>query len=78
MWQANYGKKNSLLVSGTHDTLKFFSYQNLCNAPLMLNNYIKNTLFLKEVKNSRVTRPSDETEWHKMTSHVELRTRKFL
>ena len=33
-----------LLVSGTHDTLRFFSYQNLCNAPLMLKSYIRNTL----------------------------------
>ena len=35
-----------LLVSGTYDTSKFFSYQNIGNASLMLNNYIKNTIFL--------------------------------
>ena len=45
------GRKNSisfeifllrtfLLVSGTCDRLRFFSYQNLGNAPLMLQNYI--------------------------------------
>ena len=33
-----------LLVSGTHDTLRFFSYQNLGNAPLMFKNYIRSTL----------------------------------
>ena len=32
-----------LLVSGTYDTLKIFSYQNLGNAPLMLKNHIKKT-----------------------------------
>ena len=51
------GRKNSirlvifllrafLLVLGTCDTLKFFGNQNLGNAPLMLKNYIKKTLFL--------------------------------
>ena len=35
-----------LLVSETYDTLKFFSYQNLDKASLMLKNYNKNTLFL--------------------------------
>ena len=35
-----------LLGSETYDTLKFFSYQNLGNVPLMLNKYIKNTLSL--------------------------------
>ena len=51
------GRKNSirfvifllrafLLVSGTYNALKFFSYQNFGNAPLMLKNYIRNTLFL--------------------------------
>ena len=35
-----------LLVSGTYDTLKCFSYQNLGTSPLMFKNYIKNTLFL--------------------------------
>ena len=33
-----------LLVSGTYDTLKFFSYRNFGHAPLMLKNYITNTL----------------------------------
>ena len=51
------GRKNSissaifllkafLFVSGTYDTLKLFSYQNLGNAPLIMKNGIKNTLFL--------------------------------
>ena len=35
-----------LLLLGTSDSLRFFSYQNLGNAPLMFKNYIKNTLFL--------------------------------
>ena len=35
-----------LLVLGTYVTLRFFSYRNLGNAPLMFKNYIKNTLFL--------------------------------
>ena len=33
---------------------------------------------LCEVRNSRVTKSSYETELHKMTSHFELLTRKFL
>ena len=56
MQQANMGRKNLisfvmfllrafLLVSGTYDSLWFFSYQNLGNAPLMFKNYIRNTLF---------------------------------
>ena len=35
-----------LLVSETYDTSKFLSYQNIGNASLMLNNYIKNAIFL--------------------------------
>ena len=33
------------LVSGTYDTSRFFSYQNLGNVPLMFRNYIRNFLF---------------------------------
>ena len=33
-----------ILVSETYETLKFFSYQNIGNALLMLKNYIKDTL----------------------------------
>ena len=40
--------RDFLLVLGTYDTLKFFSYQNLDNAYLMFKNLlnIKNILFL--------------------------------
>ena len=41
-----------LLVSGTYDTLRFFSYQNLDNAPLMFKNYIILILILISVRNT--------------------------
>ena len=38
-----------LLDSGTYSTLRFFSYHNVDNVPLMFKNYIRNTLFLASI-----------------------------
>ena len=44
----------------------------------LFENLISGNIVLKELRNSRVTKSSYQTELHKMTSDFELLTRKFL
>ena len=71
--------RNKFLKSISNKNRQVYKKQgNLCVSLLRQNkkDYFE-TLDIKEVPNSRVTKSSYETELRKMTLHFELLTRKF-